>query len=669
MREISAKSLNHILSCCYGWVRLHRRAAFILIDAILIIISMYLAFWARFDGLIPQRYYHMMTLTLPFVLIIKLSVFQIFRIYRFIWGHVGLEELLNTAAAAVIASLSLAAMLFMFRTWVVFSGFPRSVLVIDFAFTLIGLIGVRIGKRSVRCLRSLRSSPPNSRRVIIVGAGAAGEMVVRSLLQDMGITYWPVGFLDDDLNKHGLSIHGVPVVGSRNSLPEIIKSHSIEAVLIAMPSASPSVIKETVDIARKSGIKDIKIVPFLSELYSGRLKASDIRDVRPEDVLPREPVSIDYKAVEAFLMGKKVLVTGAAGSIGSELCRQVLRFQPAELLALDFDETGLFNLENNLRNLFPDKSIKIILCDIRDRDKMHLVFQREHPDVVFHAAAYKHVPMMEAYPEEAVKTNVFGTQVVVEETHKAGAEAFVLISTDKAVNPVSIMGMTKRVAELVSLTLGNGTSTRYIAVRFGNVLGSRGSVIPTFIEQIRHGGPVTVTHPDMERYFMTIPEAVLLVLQAGAMGRTGEVFVLDMGKPVKILDIARELISFHGLEPDKDIPIVFTGIRPGEKLREDLLTAEEGVSATTHKQIYIAKMGDSPPKEILQSRLEILRELVKQGSGRETIKEVLMEIIYSHKTQDKLHAELAKVALPENGLVTISDRLDDDIAKATPDRV
>lgn len=641
MREISAKSLNHILTNCYGWARLHQRIVFTFIDAILIIISMYLAFWARFDGSIPQRYYHMMTLMLPFALIIKLSAFHVFRAYRFIWGHIGLEELLNTAVAVVIASLSLAAMLFMFRTWAAFSGFPRSVIVIDFAFTLIGLLGVRIGKRSVRCLRSFWSSSPNNRRAIIVGAGAAGEMVVRCLLQDKGVTYWPVGFLDDDMNKQGLSIHGVPVLGPRSNLPMIIKSHSIETVLIAMPSVSPSVIKETVDIARKNGIKDIKIVPFLSELYSGRLNASDIRDVRPEDVLPREPVSIDLKAVEDFLTGKKVLVTGAAGSIGSELCRQVLRFQPAELLALDFDETGLFNLEKDLRNLFPDKLIKIIVGDIRDRDKMHLVFQRELPDVVFHAAAYKHVPLMEAYPEEAVKTNVFGTQVVIEETHKAGAEAFVLISTDKAVNPVSIMGMTKRVAELVSLALGNGGSTRSVAVRFGNVLGSRGSVIPTFIEQIRHGGPLTVTHPDMERYFMTIPEAVLLVLQAGAMGRTGEIFVLDMGKPVKILDMARELIRFYGLEPDKDIPIVFTGIRPGEKLREDLLTAEEGLVATTHSQIYIAKMGNCPPKEILQSRLKILRDLVNQGSGREMIKEALMEIIYSPKIQGKQHLDLA----------------------------
>ncbi len=641
MRKISAKKLNSIPAICYNWIKLHRRAAFTFIDAVLIILSIYLSFLTRFEGSIPPRYHYMLMQILPLVLIIKLSVFHIFRIYRFSWTYIGLEEILNTAIASAVASLSFAAILFIVHTWPVFSGFPRSVIAIDFAFTLIGMMGIRLSKRSVRCLRSRLSPTPNSRRTIIVGAGAAGEMVVRALLQDGGDAYWPIGFVDDDIKKQNISIHGVPVLGPRSQLPYIIKSERIEAVLIAMPSAPRSVIKETVDISRKVGIKDIKIIPFLSELYTGKLNVSDIRDVRPEDVLPREPVSVDLKALEDFLKGKKVLVTGAAGSIGSELCRQVLRFQSAELLALDFDETGLFNLENNLRNIFPDKAIKIIVGDIRDKDKMHLVFQRECPEVVFHAAAYKHVPMMEAYPEEAVKTNVFGTHVVVEEAQKVGSEAFVLISTDKAVNPVSIMGMTKRVAEIITQAFGNRGSTRCVAVRFGNVLGSRGSVIPTFLEQIREGGPVTVTHPDMERYFMTIPEAVLLILQAGAMGRTGEVFVLDMGKPVKILDIARELIRFHGLEPDQDIPIVFTGIRPGEKLREDLLTAEEGVAATTHKQIYIAKMCNSTSQDILQMRLEILRNLIKQDVGRDKIKEALMEIINGSKMQDvKIHLDI-----------------------------
>lgn len=643
MHKVSAEILKHILISCYRWIGLHRRAAFTLADAALIVFSLYLAFLVRFDGAIPPRYYYVLTQILPFVLVIKLCVFHVFRIYRFSWTYIGLEELLHTAIATVFASLTLAAVLFMFHTLPALSGFPRSVIVIDFAFTLIGIAGIRMGKRSFRCLRSLKRDPPGGRRCVIVGAGAAGEMVVRGLLQDGGISYWPVGFVDDDPKKQGVSIHGVPVLGPRSCLLEILKSQGIDAVLIAMPSAPPLVIRDTVNIARKGGAKEIKIVPFLSELYTGRLSSSDIRSVRPEDILPREPVSVDLGSVREFLEGKRVLVTGAAGSIGSELCRQVLRFNPAELLALDFDETGLFNIESNLLSLYPGKNFKIIVGDIRDRDKMRLIFQSVRPHVVFHAAAYKHVPIMETYPEEAVKTNVFGTKILMEEAQKAGVESFVLISTDKAVNPVSIMGMTKRVAEILALSMENGSSTRYIAVRFGNVLGSRGSVIPTFIEQIRRGGPVTITHPEMERYFMTIPEAVLLVLQAGTMGRSGDVFVLDMGKPLKILDIARELIRFYGLEPEKDIPIVFTGIRPGEKLHEDLLTSEEGLATTSHKQIYIAKMSSRIPKEFLQMKLEILSDLVRRDGSKKAIREALLEIIHGYRIEGvKEYAEVTE---------------------------
>jgi FlaA1/EpsC-like NDP-sugar epimerase len=370
----------------------------------------------------------------------------------------------------------------------------------------------------------------------------------------------------------------------------------------------------------------------LSELYTGELRVSDMREVRPEDILPREPASVDLRAVDRFLRGKKVLVTGAAGSIGSELCRQILRFSPAQLLAVDFDETGLFNLELDLFKLFPKADVQVIVADIRDRAKMWSVFHRESPDLVFHAAAYKHVPMMENYPEEAVKTNIFGTQVVVQTACRVGVEAFVLISTDKAVNPVSMMGMSKRVAEMTTLAVGQGTSTRCMAVRFGNVLGSRGSVIPTFLEQIRRGGPVTVTHPDMKRYFMTTSEAVLLVLQAATVGNGGEVFVLDMGEPVKILDIAKDLIRFHGLEPDEDIPIVFTGIRPGEKLFEELLTAEEGTQATRYEQIFVAKMNGELPSEVLQAKLHELAGLIEREVEGSRLKEAVKEIIYGSRS-------------------------------------
>ena len=608
-------------------MRLHRLGVFVIADAAVIALSLYLAFWSRFDGSIPPHYISMLGLIFPFVVVIKLSVLYIFRIYRFSSAYIGFHELLKIAVACSLGSISFGALLFVLHTWPALSGFPRSVFIIDFAFCFLGIAAIRSPMRIITYLRFRRHVPLHDSKTIIVGAGSAGEQIVRSLMSEEKYAYWPAGFLDDDPGKRGTSIHGVPVLGPRALLPELIKSRGIERILIAMPSAPSQVIRDTVGIARKEGVKDIKIVPFLSELYAGEFRFSNVREVRPEDVLSREPVSIDFGSVENFIRDKNVLVTGASGSIGSELCRQILRFSPAKLEALDFDETGLFNLENELKQLFPKKNIQVIVGDIRDKSKIHSIFQRECPQVVFHAAAYKHVPMMETYPEEAIKTNVFGTRTLIEEAYKAGVEAFVLISTDKAVNPVSVMGMTKRLAEIISLAFGNGSAPRIIAVRFGNVLGSRGSVIPTFMEQIRRGGPVTVTHPDMERYFMTIPEAVLLVLQAGAMGKGGEVFVLDMGKPVKILDIARELIRFHNLEPDKDIPIVFTGVRPGEKLREYILTDEESVDTTTHRQIYIAKMRNDLPHEELQRRLELLKEMVGGDADGYRIKETLSEMV------------------------------------------
>jgi len=611
-----------------GWPRLCRLAAFVLADAVVVAISLWLAFLVRFDGAIPPRYLAMLRYLIPIVLGIKLSIFFLFRAYRFSWPYVGLEELFHVVLGCGVGSLAVATLLFLLHNWRPLSGFPRSTLAIDFAFTLLGTGAIRLSNRTARYLFARGGVPKGKRKVLVVGAGEAGEQLVRSLKQDQKASLWPVGFLDDDPRKQGLFIHGVPVLGPRARLPEVMRAKGVDTVIIAMPSAPSRVIRETVELARKGQAKEIKIIPFLSELYTGEVRVSDAREVRPEDVLPREPVSVELGPIERFLKGKRVLVTGAAGSIGSELCRQILRFSPTELVALDFDETGLFNLEMELGRLFPHGKVKTVIANIRERPRISSVFQQERPQVVFHAAAYKHVPLMELHPEEAVKTNVFGTLLVAEEAVRAGAEAFVLISTDKAVNPVSVMGMSKRVAEMIVLTLNGKTSTRFMAVRFGNVLGSRGSVIPIFLDQIRRGGPVTVTHPEMERYFMTTSEAVLLVLQAAAMGSGGEIFVLDMGKPVKILDLAKELIRFHGLEPDKDIPIVFTGPRPGEKLREEVLTAEEGTEATAHKQIYVAKIGRKFTFEDLAGKLEKLAKAIEEQADANMIKMMLREIIY-----------------------------------------
>jgi FlaA1/EpsC-like NDP-sugar epimerase len=384
-------------------------------------------------------------------------------------------------------------------------------------------------------------------------------------------------------------LQGVRVLGSRKQLGAIVKSRSVRAVLIAMPSAQPGVIQETVTLARAAAVPDVKILPFLSELYAGRVSAADLRTLEPADVLHREEVRVDAAPIRAFLEGECVLVTGAAGSIGSELCRQILRFGVKRLVALDFDETGLFHLESELRHRFPEQEVEVVVGDVRDAAGIDALVARVRPDVVYHAAAYKHVPMMERFPAQAIKTNVEGTRNVLESSCRAGCKAFVLISTDKAVNPTSVMGASKRVAEILVRSC-QSASTRCLAVRFGNVLGSRGSVLRTFQGQVERRQAVTVTHPDMVRYFMLTSEAVQLVLQASAVGAGGQVFVLDMGRPVKILDLARDVIRFYGLEPDVDIPIVYTGIRPGEKLFEELLTAEEGTERTEYERLLVARL-------------------------------------------------------------------------------
>lgn len=498
--------------------KIFRRLGFVLADAAVVALALWLAFMLRFDGAIPLRYLNMLHLLIPIALGIKLSALYIFRAYRFSWAYVGLEDLFNIVLACGTGSLALAALLFLLHDWPAISGFPRLSLAIDFAFTLLGIGGIRLSKRTVAYLFSRKRGPQEGRRTLIVGAGEAGEQLVRSLKQEKRADFWPIGFVDDDPAKQGLTIHGVLVLGPRSRLPELIRRKEVEAVIIAMPSAPSRVIRETVELARKGDVKEIKVIPFLSELYTGKVRTTDVREVQPEDVLPREPATVDLGMMGRFLRGKRILVTGAAGSIGSELCRQILRFSPEKFLALDFDETNLFLLEQHLTHLFPKAPVQVVLADIRDRVRIASIFQREAPEMVFHAAAYKHVPVMEAFPEEAVRTNILGTMIVGEEACRSGVETLVLISTDKAVNPVSVMGMSKRVAEMITLALGEKWPARCIVVRFGNVLGSRGSVIQIFLEQIRQGGPVTVTHPDMERYFMTTSEAVLLVLQAAAMG-------------------------------------------------------------------------------------------------------------------------------------------------------
>ncbi len=573
------------------WVR---RAGVMALDASLVVLSLAFSFWLRFDTAIPAGMLPVLFVSLPIVCGTKLPIFVLFRLDRLSWRHVDARETFAIVVASAIGSATFALILFVLREVGVIALVSLSILAIDFLLTSLAVGGVRFSGRLLheRGTRSGRARGAG-RRALIVGAGDAGAQLARALEQEKSGSIRVVGFLDDDPRKKGAVVHGIPVIGTRAELARLVEQTKAVSILIAMPSAPRAVVRDTVALARGSGVPDVRIVPDLAELTAGTITTAELRELEPTDVLQREEVTIDERPIFRFLGGKRVLVTGAAGSIGEELCRQVLRFGASRLIALDQNETGLFTLEADLRRRFPSADVSVVVADVRDASRLSALFRREAPAVVYHAAAYKHVPMMELFPCEAVRTNVEGTRNALDAARAAGCEAFVLISTDKAVNPSSVMGTTKRVAEALVRDGGAG-ATRALAVRFGNVIGSRGSVLGTFQAQVRARQPVTVTHPAMERYCMVTSEAVKLVLEASAVGRNGQVLVLDMGKPVKIVDLARDVIRFYGLEPDVDIPIVYTGVRPGEKLIEELLTAEEGTDTTDFARLFVARLQEPP---------------------------------------------------------------------------
>lgn len=566
-------------------MRISRRAAaLMLLDAFLVVLAIHLALWLRFDGNIDQKYLTNARSLLPFTILIYLLSFYGCRLYSRMWSYASVRELVSVIAATTAGSLAFGCLVYMIDWHLL----PRSIHIINWIL-VISLIGAsRLGWRVVRHYL-WRSSPSQTHRALIVGAGDAGAMVARELLNHgNGVNLVPVGFVDDDPAKQLLYLYGLKVLGTREDIPALVHKHRIENIIIAMPSVSAATVREILDICRTTPAK-LKILPGVYEIIDGRVNVSKIRDVELEDLLHRDPVRLNLEEIARYLNDKVVLVTGAGGSIGSELCRQICRFRPRQLILLENSENNLYEIDLELGDQHPGINLVPCLADIKDAAKINLVFDTYRPQVVFHAAAHKHVPMMEHNPDEAVKNNVIGTRIVAEAADRFGAETFILISTDKAVNPTSVMGATKRIAEMVIQHVGKNSQTRFAAVRFGNVLGSRGSVVPLFKKQIARGGPVTVTHPEMKRYFMTIPEAVQLVIQAGALARGGEIFVLDMGEPVKIVDLARDLIRLSGLRPDEDIEIRFKGVRPGEKLFEELLTTEEGTDATAHERIFIAR--------------------------------------------------------------------------------
>ena len=457
---------------------------------------------------------------------------------------------------------------------------------------------------------ALRSKKITGREAtLIVGAGDTGEQILRNILSSKTGSYSPVGFVDDNQFKQGVKIHGLRVLGKISDIPAVVKKYQIKQLIIALPSANNKTIKNAVDLGRVAGLRKIKITPSLGEIIRGEGSLKNLKDVDVEDLLGRDSLKLDTKQIEEFIKDAVVLITGAAGSIGSELSRQVARIKPSLLLLLDQDETGIFTISKELERIFPDTKIRSLVVDITDKEKIDDIFLTAKPHIIFHAAAYKHVPLMESQPDEAVKNNVVGTKVLVRASINNRVKKFIFISTDKAVNPTSVMGATKRVGEMICQAYNQKSITKFISVRFGNVLDSRGSVIPIFREQIKRRGPVEVTDSRMQRYFMLTSEACLLVMQAGAMGQGGEVFVLDMGKPVKILDLAKEMIKLSGFEPDKDVPIIFIGLRPGEKLFEEILTAEEGTVATQNQKIFMAKLSKVDIADI-EKKLDVLENLL-----------------------------------------------------------
>jgi len=611
---------------------------FLVSDIIAIGIAVWLSFILRFDGEVPSFYAPFIKRVIILAVVFLIPIFYFQRLYSFSWSYVSTSELVSLFKAVSLGFLFLAVALYLSKDFPFFKGFPRSTLAVSYFLVFILCGGVRFSKRIYRQFAKKKMGQKKE-KTLIVGAGDAGEQLLRSILNSEN-PYLPVGFIDDNSAKQGVIIHGLKVLGKIKDIPKIVKKQEVEELIIALPSVGSEAIKNAVEMGRKAGLKKIKIIPPISEIIDG-VSIRSIRDIQVDDLLGRRPVLLDTRSIENFIQNKTVLITGAAGSIGSELSRQVAKFRPSLLLLLDQDETGIFNISEELKENFPGLKFNYLIADVQNEDKVNRIFEKLKPKIVFHAAAYKHVPLMEEHPEEAVKNNIFGVKHLAQASLKNGVEKFVFISTDKAVNPTSIMGATKRIGEMICQvsnqknftpyrTEGSGSrNTRFISVRFGNVLDSRGSVVPVFREQIKRGGPIKITHPEMKRYFMVTSEAVLLVMQAGALGEGGEVFVLNMGEPVKILDLAKEMIRLSGLEPDKDIPIVFTQPRPGEKFFEEILTAEEGTVATQNQNIFRAKLSAIDERK-LEEGLAKLKE-VAGGDNRKEIMDILKSLIFSYQ--------------------------------------
>lgn len=612
-----------------------RNRHFFLIDLVLLPATAVLAFVLRLDMIGLEAYADSILLFVVVSVPVKLITFYAMGLYRHLWQYASVGELLKIALATAVSE-AVIVFLFFFVALPLsgIQGFPRSIPFIDGLLTLLAVGGPRLAARLARQNREQtqrRGRLVREKKVLIMGAGSAGAMIANEMRSNPQLGLVPVGFLDDDGRKHGLWIQGVPVFGGRERIPEIAQEYQVAEVIIAIPTAPGSAIREILAACSQAGVP-ARTVPGLFDILSGQASVSQIRDVDIEDLLRREPVQTDTSSVEAMLRNCRVLVTGAGGSIGGELCRQIANCSPEALILVGHGENSIFGIANELIQVWPDLPIETVIADVRDLGRLHQVFLTHRPETIFHAAAHKHVPLMESNVAEAVTNNVQGTANLLHlaEAHRVGR--FVLVSTDKAVNPSSVMGATKRVAELLLQASARRSKRPYVAVRFGNVLDSRGSVVPLFRTQISRGGPVTITHPEVHRYFMTIPEAVQLVLQASALGQGGEVFALDMGEPIRIVDLARDLIHLSGLEVGEDIDIVYTGLRPGEKLSEEVFLASEEYVPTRHGKIFASPNGLYDSISALEQAVGELIPLAQWGDeGR--IRAKLKEIVPEYKPE------------------------------------
>lgn len=597
-------------------------------DIILVNLSYLLAYYFKYGNRLLNIRVADYRTNIILVTLIYLVFFYLFKLYKNLWSYAGTYEFLIVIISCLLANIT-----FIVLNVFIDLNIELSACFLGGIFSIFlegGLrILIRIYERYIRDHEYFkRIDNKELKRVMIIGAGTAGAMVVKEMKLHKDMKLLPVVIIDDDRSKLGNSIGGIKISGSRNDIKKIAKDKSVDIILIAIPSLDKKNKKEIIDICKETNCK-LQIIPGIYELIDEKVTLNKIRDISYEDLLGREQVKLDLAGIESFLKGKKVMITGGGGSIGSEICRQIAKFKPQEVILLDNYENGVYELQQEFKYNNVDINIKCVIASVRDRKRIESIFKEYKPDVIFHAAAHKHVPLMEDNPEESIKNNVFGTLNLAECADKYGVERFVMISTDKAVNPTNIMGATKRLCEMIIQSIDKKSKTQFVAVRFGNVLGSNGSVVPLFKKQIAKGGPVTVTHPEINRFFMTIPEAAQLVLQASVFAKGGEIFVLDMDEPIKIYDMACDLIRLSGFEPNVDIKIEFIGLRPGEKLYEEVLTAEEGLNKTAHEKIFVGK----PTYfdfDTLKIKLEELR-FITEGGNKEEIVLKLQELVPTYK--------------------------------------